>query len=81
MCRFFQWIDEPEAFDLQILLFSYDRNESSPLRFSALGFFPVGAFSTAGSSSAGFLAAGFFSALGANSASYGSLGAGMSLFG
>uniref|UniRef100_A0A452YPV8 Uncharacterized protein n=1 Tax=Aegilops tauschii subsp. strangulata TaxID=200361 RepID=A0A452YPV8_AEGTS len=36
-------------------------------RFSALGFFPAGAFSAfsvAGSSSAGFFAAGFFSALG-----------------
>jgi hypothetical protein len=31
-CRFFQWIDGPEAFDPQILLFPYDRNESSPLR-------------------------------------------------
>ena len=34
-------------------------------RFSALGFFPAGAFSAAGSSSVGFFAAGFFSALGA----------------
>jgi hypothetical protein len=32
MCRFFQWIDGPEAFDPQILLFPYDRNESSLLR-------------------------------------------------
>jgi hypothetical protein len=32
MCRFFQWIDGPEALDPQILLFPYDRNESSPLR-------------------------------------------------
>jgi hypothetical protein len=31
-CKFFQWIDGPETFDPQILLFSYDRNESSPLR-------------------------------------------------
>jgi hypothetical protein len=31
-CRFFQWIDGPEIFDPQILLFPYDRNESSPLR-------------------------------------------------
>jgi hypothetical protein len=30
--RFFQWIDEPELVDRQILLFLYDRNESSPLR-------------------------------------------------
>jgi hypothetical protein len=40
-------------------------------RFSALGFFPAGAFSAfsaAGSSSAGFFAAGFFSALGAMAA-------------
>jgi hypothetical protein len=28
-CRFFQWIDGPKAFDINIL-FSYDRNESSP---------------------------------------------------
>jgi hypothetical protein len=32
MCRFFQWIDGPEIFDPQIILFPYDRNESSPLR-------------------------------------------------
>jgi hypothetical protein len=31
-CRFFQWIDGPELVDRQILLFPYDRNESSPLR-------------------------------------------------
>jgi hypothetical protein len=31
-CRFFQWIDEPELVDRQILLFPYDRNESSLLR-------------------------------------------------
>jgi hypothetical protein len=31
-CRLFQWIDGPELIDRQILLFSYDRNESSPLR-------------------------------------------------
>jgi hypothetical protein len=31
-CRFFQWIDGPELVDRQILLFLYDRNESSPLR-------------------------------------------------
>jgi hypothetical protein len=31
-CRFCQWIDEPELIDRQILLFPYDRNESSPLR-------------------------------------------------
>jgi hypothetical protein len=30
-CRFFQWIDGLELVDRQILLFSYDRNESSPL--------------------------------------------------
>jgi hypothetical protein len=29
MRKFFQWIDAPEIFDPQILLFSYDRNESS----------------------------------------------------
>jgi hypothetical protein len=29
--RFFQWIIGPETFDPQILLFLYDRNESSPL--------------------------------------------------
>jgi hypothetical protein len=28
MCRFFQWIDEPETFDINILLFPDDRNES-----------------------------------------------------
>jgi hypothetical protein len=28
MCRFFQWIDGPKAFDPQILLFLYDRSES-----------------------------------------------------
>nr|CAB3477449.1 unnamed protein product [Digitaria exilis] len=39
--------------------------EAVELRFSALGFFPAGAFSAAGSSYAGFFAAGFFSALGA----------------
>jgi hypothetical protein len=32
-CRFFQWIDGPELIDRQILLFSYDKNESSPLRY------------------------------------------------
>jgi hypothetical protein len=32
MCKFFEWIDGPEAFDPQILLFSYDRSESSLLR-------------------------------------------------
>jgi hypothetical protein len=31
-CRFFQWIDGPEAFDINIILFSYDRNEFSPFR-------------------------------------------------
>jgi hypothetical protein len=31
MYRFFQWIDGPEIFDPQILLFPYDGNESSPL--------------------------------------------------
>jgi hypothetical protein len=31
-CRFFQWIDRPELVDQQILLFLYDRNESSLLR-------------------------------------------------
>jgi hypothetical protein len=31
-CRFFQWIDGPELVDRQILLFPYDRNESSLLR-------------------------------------------------
>jgi hypothetical protein len=31
MCRFFQWINWPETFDTQILLFPYDRNESSSL--------------------------------------------------
>jgi hypothetical protein len=31
-CRFFQWIDVPELVDRQILLFPYDRNESSSLR-------------------------------------------------
>jgi hypothetical protein len=31
MCIFFQWIDGPKTFDPQILLFPYDRNESSPL--------------------------------------------------
>jgi hypothetical protein len=31
MCKFFQWIDGPETFDPQILLFPYDRNASSPL--------------------------------------------------
>jgi hypothetical protein len=31
-CRFFQWIDEPELVDRQILLFPYDMNESSPLQ-------------------------------------------------
>jgi hypothetical protein len=30
-CKFFQWIDVPEAFDPQILLFLYDRSESCPL--------------------------------------------------
>jgi hypothetical protein len=30
--RFFQWIDGPELVDQQILLFPYDRNESSPLQ-------------------------------------------------
>jgi hypothetical protein len=33
MCRFFQLIDEPETIDLQILLFPYDRNDSSLLRY------------------------------------------------
>jgi hypothetical protein len=33
ICRFFQWIDGPELTDWQILLFLYDRNESSLLRF------------------------------------------------
>jgi hypothetical protein len=32
MCKFFQWIDGPEAFDINIIFFPYDRNESSPLR-------------------------------------------------
>jgi hypothetical protein len=32
MCRFFWWIDGPETFDINILLFPYDRNESSPFR-------------------------------------------------
>jgi hypothetical protein len=32
MCRFFQWIDAPKTFYPQILLFPYDRNESSLLR-------------------------------------------------
>jgi hypothetical protein len=32
MCRFFQWIDGPETFDINILLFPYDRNVSSPFR-------------------------------------------------
>jgi hypothetical protein len=31
-CRFFLWIDGPELVDRQILLFPYDRNDSSPLR-------------------------------------------------
>jgi hypothetical protein len=31
-CRLFQWIDGPELVIRQILLFPYDRNESSPLR-------------------------------------------------
>jgi hypothetical protein len=31
--RFFQWIDGPKTFDLHILLFLYDRNDSSPLRY------------------------------------------------
>jgi hypothetical protein len=30
-CKFFQWIDGPETLDPQILLFPYDRNESSLL--------------------------------------------------
>jgi hypothetical protein len=30
-CRFFQWIDDPEMFDPQILFHPYDRNEYSPL--------------------------------------------------
>jgi hypothetical protein len=29
-CSLFQWIDGPEIFDPQILLFPYDRNESFP---------------------------------------------------
>jgi hypothetical protein len=32
MCRFFQWIDRPEVFNINIILFPYDRNESSPFR-------------------------------------------------
>jgi hypothetical protein len=32
ICRFFQWSDEPELVNRQILPFPYDRNESSPLR-------------------------------------------------
>jgi hypothetical protein len=31
-CRFFQWIDGPKLVDRQILLFLYDRNESSLLQ-------------------------------------------------
>jgi hypothetical protein len=31
MCRFFHWIVGPEALDPQILLFPYDRNDSSSL--------------------------------------------------
>jgi hypothetical protein len=32
MCRFFQWIDRPEVLNINIILFSYDRNEFSPFR-------------------------------------------------
>jgi hypothetical protein len=30
---FFQWIDGPETFNPHILLFPYDRNDYSPLRY------------------------------------------------